>query len=142
MDSLSSCQAYLSSLYRPILSLHFLYWIYTVYCVYQSSHWLLYKINHSLSIVRVYTQTVCNAVLFGQNHSVKCIISNTLHRHGTTELSILCWSEIIRRKLTSTSATAHYSGPDNAIWLVAQCLSKSCTDMDRKKLRHCRRLCR
>jgi len=39
---------------------------------------------------------------------------------GTTELYIL-WSELSRRMLSPTLATAHYSGPDNAIGLVAQC---------------------
>jgi len=39
----------------------------------------------------------------------------------TTELYILCWSELSLRKQSPTSATAHYFSPDNAIWLVAQC---------------------
>jgi len=38
-----------------------------------------------------------------------------------TELYILCWSELGRRKLSPTLATAYYSCPDNAIGLVAQC---------------------
>jgi len=33
----------------------------------------------------------------------------------------LCWSKLSRRKLSPTLATAHYSCPDNAIGLVAQC---------------------
>jgi len=38
------------------------------------------------------------------------------------ELHILRWSELSRRKLSPTLATAHhYSCPDNAIGLVAQC---------------------
>jgi len=37
-----------------------------------------------------------------------------------TELYIV-WSELSRRKLSLTLATAHYSSPDNAIGLVAQC---------------------
>ena len=37
-----------------------------------------------------------------------------------TELYIL-WSELSRHKLSPTLATAHYSCPDNAIGLVAQC---------------------
>jgi len=37
-----------------------------------------------------------------------------------TELYIL-WSELSQRKLSPTLATAHYSRPDNAIGLVAQC---------------------
>ena len=36
-----------------------------------------------------------------------------------TELYILC-SELSRRKLSPTLATAHYSSPDNTIGLVAQ----------------------
>ena len=39
-------------------------------------------------------------------------------QHSTTELYILCWSE---HKLSPTLATVHYSSPDNAIGLVAQC---------------------
>ena len=40
---------------------------------------------------------------------------------ATTELYIL-WSELGRRKLSPTlMAAAHYSSPDNAIGLVAQC---------------------
>ena len=38
-----------------------------------------------------------------------------------TELYILCWSELSQRKLSPTLATAHYSSPDNAVGLVAQC---------------------
>jgi len=38
----------------------------------------------------------------------------------TTELYILR-SELSQRKLSPTLATAHYSSPDNAIGLVAQC---------------------
>ena len=38
-----------------------------------------------------------------------------------TELYILCWSELGRRKLSPMLATAYYSCPDNAIGLVAQC---------------------
>jgi len=38
-----------------------------------------------------------------------------------TELYILCWSELSRRKLSPTLAIAYYSCPDNAIGLVAQC---------------------
>ena len=37
------------------------------------------------------------------------------------ELYIPCWSQLSRRKLSPTSATAHYSSPDNVIGLVAQC---------------------
>jgi len=37
----------------------------------------------------------------------------------STELYILYWSELSRRKLSPTSATAHYSCPDNAIGLAA-----------------------
>ena len=40
-------------------------------------------------------------------------------RRRTTELYI-SWSELSRRKLSPTLATAHYC-PDDAIWLVAQC---------------------
>jgi len=31
------------------------------------------------------------------------------------------WSELSRRKLSPTLATAHYSHPDNATGLVSQC---------------------
>jgi len=37
------------------------------------------------------------------------------------ELYILCWTELSRRKLSPTSATAHYPYPDNAIGLLAEC---------------------
>jgi len=39
----------------------------------------------------------------------------------TTELYILYWSELSRRKLSPTSASAHYSSSDNAVGLVVQC---------------------
>ena len=35
-----------------------------------------------------------------------------------TELNILCWSEHSQCKLLPTSATAHYSSPDNTVGLV------------------------
>jgi len=35
-----------------------------------------------------------------------------------TELNVLCWSELTRRKLSPMLAPAHHSGPDSAI---AQC---------------------
>ena len=41
-------------------------------------------------------------------------------RATSTELYIL-WSELSRRKLSPTLATAHYSCPDNASGLVAKC---------------------
>jgi len=41
-------------------------------------------------------------------------------RGVVTELYIL-WSELSRHKLLPTLAIAHYSCPDNAIGLVAQC---------------------
>jgi len=45
----------------------------------------------------------------------------SLHPTFITQLYIL-WSELSWRKLSSMLATsAHYSCPDNAIWLVAQC---------------------
>jgi len=43
-----------------------------------------------------------------------------LQRTCFTELYIP-WSELNRRKLSPTLATAHYSWPDNAIGLIAQC---------------------
>jgi len=39
----------------------------------------------------------------------------------STELYILCWSELSRHKPSPTSATAHYSSPDGAIGLVSRC---------------------
>jgi len=45
----------------------------------------------------------------------------TLSTHGShTELYSLRRSELSRRNLSPTLATAHYSSPDNAIGLVAQ----------------------
>ena len=38
-----------------------------------------------------------------------------------TELNILCWSELSRRKLSPMSAAAYYFSPNNTIGLVAQC---------------------
>ena len=40
--------------------------------------------------------------------------------YATTELCVL-WSELSRRKLSTTLATAHCSCPENAIGLVAHC---------------------
>jgi len=45
-----------------------------------------------------------------------------------TELYILR-NELSRRKLSPTSATAHYSSPDNAIGLVAQCELSGCVKL-------------
>jgi len=45
---------------------------------------------------------------------------------GTTELYVLCWSELSRRKLSPTLATADYSCSDNTVRLVAQCELSGC----------------
>ena len=58
--------------------------------------------------------------LIGSSSLVLALNQNTKRSVFTTELYIL-WSELSRRKLSPTLATAHYSCPDNAIELVAQC---------------------
>ena len=46
--------------------------------------------------------------------------SYSLSRVCSTELYIMCWSELSRRDLSPTLATAHHSSPDNVIGLVAR----------------------
>jgi len=79
-------------------------------------------VNASQSVTRRDNDALISAIT-RQLHSLSLSLSLSVCLAITKSTSELytVWSELSRRKLSPTSATAHYCCPNNAIGLLAQC---------------------
>ena len=75
-----------------------------------------------MDVVTPFISVICHSDRLSTGSPVHVLmLSVQAVRCLPTELHILCWSELGRLKLSPMLATAHYSWPDSAVGLVAQC---------------------